>query len=264
MVHRSMIGIFDSGVGGLSVLREVRRGLPSADFTYYGDTAHVPYGGKGDDEITHLTLRAVEVLKQQRPDLVVIACNTATSVAISTVREKNPKLPVVGVVPVLKTAAEHTKTKHVAVLATDATLKSTSYRDLKDRFAKGIDTLELALPEWVAFVEQGNLDGDDVKDSVKIVAEKVTASHADVVALGCTHFPFLRSLIEGALPGVAVLDSGPAVARQVIRVLTNNGKLPAAAGKGTLGYCCSGDPEIFSGVASKLLGERVSAEHVEA
>jgi len=259
-----MIGIFDSGVGGLSVFREIRTALPSGDFTYFGDTAHVPYGGKSNHEITDLTLRAVDILKQRRPDLVVIACNTATSVAISAVREKNPELPVVGVVPVLKTAAEYTKTKQVAVLATDATLKSASYRDLKKRFAGGVETLELALPEWVTFVEQGNLDGDDVKESVKTVAEKVTASHADVVALGCTHFPFLRPMIEKALSGIEVLDSGPAVARQVVRVLTNNGKLPAAQGSGTVKYYCSGDLGQFSAVATKLLGERVSAEQVRA
>ncbi len=258
-----MIGFFDSGVGGLSVLREIRKALPSVDLTYFGDTANVPYGGKGDDEIARLTVRAVDVLKRQQLDLVVIACNTATSVAISAVREMNPDLPVVGVVPVLKTAAERTSAGRIAVLATDATLKSASYHDLKTRCAEGTETLELALPEWVTFVEQGDLDGDDVKGSVRTVAEKVRAFNADVVALGCTHFPFLRPVIERALPGVAVLDSGAAVARQVVRVLTNNGKLPAAQGSGTAGYYCSGDPGRFSAVATQLLGERVNVEHVQ-
>ena len=246
------------------MFREIRNALPSADFMYYGDTAQVPYGGKSDDEIARLTLLAVALLKQRQPDLVVIACNTATSVAISMVRKRNPGLPVVGVVPVLKTAAEHTRTKHAAVLATDATLKSTSYRELKERFAGGTDMLELALPEWVTFVERGNLDGDDVEQSVQEVADKVTAFNADVVALGCTHFPFLLPVIEKAMPDVEVLDSGPAVARQVVHVLTNNGKLPATNGSGTVRYYCSGDPGQFSAVATRLLGERVSAEQVRA
>ena len=257
-----MIGVFDSGVGGLSVLKEIRKALPSADYVYFGDTAHVPYGGRQDVEITRLTMRAVDELKRYAPDLVVIACNTATSVAITAAREANSELPMVGVVPVLKTAASHTNTNRVAVLATDATIRSTSYRDLKERFAQGIEVLELALPEWVTFVEQGIIDGDDVARSVAIVTDKVRAFGADVVALGCTHFPFLRTAIEQALHGVEVLDSGPAVARQVVRVMTSNKSLNDGTHEGVITYLCSGDAARFSDVASRLLGEHVVARQV--
>lgn len=257
-----MVALFDSGVGGLSILREVRKALPGSDFVYYGDTTHVPYGGRPNNEITLLSLNAVQCLSGLQPDLVVVACNTATSVAIAALREANPGLPIVGVVPVLKTTAERTKSGRVAVLATDATLKSASYVELKQTFAQGIEVLELALPEWVTFVEQGNVDGEGVEQSAASVAEKVTTFGADVIALGCTHFPFLRPVIEQALPGVLVLDSGPAVARQVVRVLTNNGKLLAAQESGTVKYCCSGDPGQFSAVATKLLGEKINAERI--
>lgn len=232
--------------------------LPDSDIVYYGDTAHVPYGGRPHDEIERLTLNAVSVLRKRKPDLIVIACNTATSVAINAVRAANPDVPIVGVVPVLKTAAETTKTGHVAVLATDATLKSQSYQDLKNRFASKVAVLELALPEWVAFVEQGNVNGTDAHASVATVAQKVLAAGSDVVALGCTHFPFLRPAIEQALPGVLVLDSGGAVARQVVRVLEATNTLKQQHERGTVTYLCSGDPDTFAGVAGQLLGEGVT------
>lgn len=221
-----MIGVFDSGVGGLSVLREVRKLLPHEDFVYLGDTANVPYGGRKDEHIRQLSEAAVQTLLRYHSDLVVVACNAATSVAINQLRLDYPKLPIVGVVPVLKTAAEQTKTNKIAVLATVATLTSRTYADLKEQFARDLQVLELALPEWVLLVERGELDGSTIRSSVMQVAEQVEAFGADVVALGCTHFPFLRPEIEQAMPMVVVLDSGPAVARQVVRVLTANQKLP--------------------------------------
>lgn len=258
----SMIGIFDSGIGGLSILAEVRKMHPGCDLSYFGDTANVPYGGRSDDEIRALSIRAAETLKKGNPDLIIAACNTVTSVAIDEVRASLPDIPVVGVVPVLKTAAEYTKTGKIVVLATEATLKSESYQTLKTQFAKGKHVLELALPEWVTFVEQGTIDGPEVEQSVGAVAARVKEFGADIIALGCTHFPFLREAIDKALPDVDTLDSGPAVARQVGRVLRNNKKLPPKGVKGTVSYSCSGDVTAFNAVATKLLGEKVVAKHV--
>ncbi len=255
-----MIGIFDSGVGGLSVLREIRKLLPQGNFVYFGDTANVPYGGRKDDHVRQLSEAAVQTMLRYQPDVVVVACNAATSVAINQLRLDHPKLPIVGVVPVLKTAAERTKTNKIAVLATVATLTSRTYANLKEEFACDMQVLELALPEWVLLVERGEVDGTAVRVSVGPVAEQVLSYGADVVALGCTHFPFLRPLIEGAMPGVLVLDSGPAVARQVVRVLTANQKLPDQSQAGSVTYLCSGDPAAFNRVATMLLGERVMAE----
>lgn len=257
-----MIGVFDSGVGGLSILQALRRALPSADFVYFGDTANIPYGGRPWNEIVELSIQAVRVLHRDTPDLVVVACNTVTSVAIEELRRTFPALPIVGVVPVLKTAAAQTKNKKVAVLATIATLTSRTYANLKEQFARELEVLELALPEWVLLVEQGKVSGLEVETSVHDVAEQVKAFGADVVALGCTHFPFLRSVIEQALPNVPILDSGSAVARQVVRVLTANQKLPDQSKAGSVTYLCSGDPAAFSRVASMLLGEQVEAKRV--
>ncbi len=256
-----MIGIFDSGVGGLSVLREVRKVLPDESFVYFGDSANVPYGGRSDVKIRRLSEAALQVLLRYSPNLVVIACNTATSIAVNQLRLDHPSLPIVGVVPVLKTAASATKTKCVAVLATYATLTSRTYQNLKEQYARDVNVVELALPEWVMFVEHGNVDGDDVRASMSSVAMQVASSKADVAALGCTHFPFLRKTISEAMPRVEVIDSGPAVARQVVRVLTANRALPADGATGGVTYLCSGDPGAFSAIASKLLGEPVVAQH---
>lgn len=257
-----MIGIFDSGIGGLSILTEVQKVLPGSDLWYYGDTANVPYGGRSDDGIRALSVRAAAFLKKGNPDLIVAACNTATSVAIGEVRASLPDVPVVGVVPVLKTAAEYTKSGKIAVLATEATLNSASYRTLKEKFSKGKQVFELALPEWVTLVERGIIDGPEVEKSVAVVAARVKEFGADIVALGCTHFPFLHAAIGAALPDIDILDSGPAVARQVGRVLRNNKRLPPKGVKGTVSYFCSGDAATFSAVATKLLGETIKAEYV--
>ncbi|MBI4093160.1 MAG: glutamate racemase [Candidatus Kerfeldbacteria bacterium] len=254
-----MIGVFDSGVGGLSVLREMRKALPQSDFLYFGDTANVPYGGRKDEHVRQLSEAAVQRLLKFNPDLVVVACNTATSIAINQLRLDHTKLPIVGVVPVLKTAAEQTKTNKIAVLATVATLTSRTYADLKEQFARDVEVLELALPEWVLLVERGILDGPEVQQSVQQAAERIRSSGADIVTLGCTHFPFLRPTIVAAMPGIEVLDSGPAVARQVVRVLTANQKPPDQSKAGSVTYLCSGDPAAFSQVATRLLGETVSA-----
>lgn len=254
-----MIGVFDSGIGGLSVLRELRKALPKADFTYFGDTANVPYGGRPDNQVTLLALNDVQLLRQFSPVLIVAACNAATSVAITPLREANPDIPIVGVVPVVKTLAVRTKKKKAVVITTEATVKSATYSDLKRRFAAGVEILELTRPEWVGFTEQGRIDDEEVRASVEVAAKEIQNFGADVVALGCTHFPFLRLAIETALPGVEILDSGAAVARQVASVLSRNATLERAGTMGNVQYFCSGDPIEFSRVASALLGQNVRA-----
>ena len=234
------IGIFDSGLGGLSILRDIRALLPSADITYYGDTANVPYGGRPTVEVERLSLAALEVVRRSNPDIVVVACNTVTSVAIQVLRSAHTELPIAGVVPVIKQAGETSKAKKISVLATVATLSSHSYASLKQTFAEGVDVLELALPEWVTMVEQGDLDRVEVKQSVAHVASKVQEFGADVIALGCTHFVFLRSQIESALPGVRVLDSGQAVARQTQRLLEKNHVVTDEKSQGSVEYLGAG------------------------
>jgi glutamate racemase len=255
-----MVGFFDSGVGGLSILREFHKLLPHEDTVYFGDTAHVPYGTRAADEILALSLQAIDFLINQGSKLVVVACNTATSVAIKEVRKRFPSLPIVGVVPVMKTLAERTKNKRVAVCATAATLSSGSYAQLKKDFCGGIEVLEIARPEWVTFVESGDTNFLKVVESITSTVKDICAFGADSLALGCTHFDFLRVLLEQTMPEIAIYDSGAAVARHIVRVLTANRVLSTSDRLGTETFVVSGDPTAFSNVASRLLGRGIVAK----
>jgi glutamate racemase len=253
-----MIGLFDSGVGGLSILQELRRQWPQVDTVYFADTAHVPYGGRPQAEIRLLALNAVQQLLAYQPELIVIACNTATSVAITDVRAAHPEVPIVGVVPVVKTLAERTRNGKVAVVATPATLSSATYAQLKVAHAANVEVLEIPAPEWVMLIEHGEVDSPAAQAAVQNVATQIQIFGADVVALGSTHFPWLRPMIERLLPGVQVLDSGSAVARHVIRILSAQGK--PSQGSGQQIFLSSGDPASFAAIASRLLGEQITAK----
>jgi len=256
------IGIFDSGIGGLSILQSIRARLPQADLVYYGDTANVPYGGRPAEDIERLSLEALEVVRTFQPDAVVVACNTATSVAIQKLRSVHSELPMIGVVPVIKKAAEASARKRIAVLATTATLTSHSYESLKRSFAHDVEVLDLALPEWVTMTENGDLESRELRASVASVSRRIQEFGADVVALGCTHFVFLRPALEAVLPGVEIMDSGEAVARQTERILASKVQLPPD-GRGNVRYYCSGEAESFSRIATKLLGQPVAAERIQ-
>lgn len=257
-----MIGFFDSGVGGLSILEEVKKVLPHEDVVYFGDTKNVPYGTRSAQDIIDLSIAAVNFLQQHKPDLLVVACNTATSVAIDELRKQFPQLPIIGVVPVVKTLAERTTVKRAAVCATEATLQSRVYQKLKHDFAGELQILELARPEWVTMVEAGEDDSVALQSSIEVTAKEIEAFGVDVVAFGCTHFSFLRSQMEKVLPNVAILDSGDAVARHILRVLTANQKLDPKDSLGQEQFFVSGDERTFSAVATKLLRRQIVAWHV--
>lgn len=248
-----MIALFDSGVGGISILKEVRRLLPNADFVYFADSANAPYGDRGDQEITALSLAAIERLRAYHPEAMIVACNTATSIAIEVIRAACPNVPVIGVVPVLKTVAATTSTGRAAILATRATLTSASYQQLKQQHASQTTLLEIPLPEWVRFAEDGLQSTDAIRVSVAGVARTIVEHGADVVALGCTHFPFFRAQLQSMLPNVLILDSGPAVARQVVRVLERNHALPGPEESGQITWLTSGDATTFTALADRLL-----------
>jgi glutamate racemase len=257
-----MVGFFDSGVGGLSVLREFSRLLPNEDVVYFGDTAHVPYGLRSVDDIVGLSLQAIEFLISQKSKLVAVACNTATSVAIQEVRKHFPSLPIIGVVPVMKTLAQQTRNKRVAVCATTATLSSNSYAQLKKDFCTGLEVLELARPEWVTFIESGDTNSSKVIELITSTVNDIRDFGADSVALGCTHFDFLRPVLEKAIPEVAIYDSGAAVARHIVRVLTANHALAIGDRRGTEKFFVSGSAEQFSSTASDLLGRTIITKKV--
>ncbi len=213
------IGLFDSGIGGLSVVRAVRRLLAAEDLLYIADSASGGYGDKPPEDVRGRALAIGEFLQHQGCKAVVVACNTATAMAVELLRERLA-IPVIGMEPALKPAAKRTDSGVVAVLATAGTLASGRYAALRDRHGRRARVIERVCPHWVALVERGELAGGEARAAVAAELDVVRAAGADVLVLGCTHFPFLAPLLrELAGPGVAVVDPSPAVAAQLRRQL---------------------------------------------
>jgi glutamate racemase len=215
------IGIFDSGWGGLSVMREVQRLLPAESIHYIGDNCHVPYGTRPIEEIQQFSLTITRfLLEQLHCRCIVVACNTATSAAVPLLRETFPFVPIVAMEPGVKPAVQETRTGKVAVLATPGTLASSRLAHLMERFAGGVEVITQPCPGWVECVESGALDTPYAHAVVAAVVEPLMERGVDTLVLGCTHYPFLVPLIRRFVPPETVLiDTGPAVARRVATVL---------------------------------------------
>jgi glutamate racemase len=214
------IGVFDSGLGGLSVLRHARARLPAENFLYIADSGHAPYGERGADWIRARSLALGQFLIDRGAKALLIACNTATAAAGETLRQRWPALPVIGMEPAVKPAAAATRSGTVGVLATTGTLTSARFSALLASFGSGISVVTRSGTGLVEAVERGELDSPTTRALVASHIEPLIAAGADVIVLGCTHYPFLRPLIEQiAGPGVAVIDTGDAVARQLARRL---------------------------------------------
>ena len=266
------IGVFDSGVGGLSVLREMQALMPAARFVYLADQAHVPYGPRPLGEIQTLTERSAGWLIGRGCEMIVIACNTASAAALGHVRKTFPSVPFVGMEPAVKPAAITTKTGVIGVFATAATLKAERFAGLVDRFASHLRVIEQPCPEWVECVERGGHCAA-VKEKLMPVLE----AGADTVVLGCTHFPFLRDEIDAVIRefqmqnakcktqdhyafdishfAFNVIDPGPAVARQAMKVANPP---PTGWGDGWAGqteFFTTGDAARFAAQVKTLLGE---------
>lgn len=248
------VGVFDSGAGGLSVVAAIRAALPALPIRYFADTAYAPYGERSEEEILERTRYACGRLLQEGACALVIACNTATANAIDTIRSE-VGVPVIGVEPGLKPGAATTKSGVVGVLATQATLASERYRTLARKVqadAPGVRFLEHAARGWVELVEAGEIDSPRASQSVRTAIEPLLAQGADTLVLGCTHYPFLRGAIERAARGASVIETGPAVARELQRRLPEQ-DLASSAGRGPLRFESSGDPAQFEALAHRLL-----------
>ena len=246
------IGIFDSGVGGLSVLREIRRLLPGEDLIYYADSGHCPYGGKSREDIQARAVAITDLLLARGAKLIVVACNTATIAAVEQLRASYP-IPFVGMEPAVKPAVALTKSGVVGVLATGAALAGEKFHKLVADHGAGVRMITQPCPGWVEQVEAGELDGPRTRELVAQYTRPLLEQGADVLVLGCTHYPFLRPRIaELAGPAVALLDTGEAVARQTRRVLERENLL-AAGEVGSLQWLTSGDPARTGPVIERLL-----------
>src|SRR5438034_10187665 len=190
------IGVFDSGVGGLTILSALREELPHENYVYFGDTANCPYGMRSDAEIIELSIQACRFLVEQGVKLIIVACNTASQAALNSLRATFPSIQFVGVVPAVKPAARATRKGRVAIAATNQAAKALYLRQVIDEFAEGIQVCAVGCPELVTLVEQGELDGPVAERTVREALQPVLAEDVDVIVLGCTHFPALRSVIE--------------------------------------------------------------------
>jgi len=218
-----MIGVFDSGLGGLSVLAAIARTLPQADLLYLADTGHVPYGSKSEAFIQGRVLAIGDHLVEQGCTLIVVACNTATAAAISALRQRHPGIPVVGVEPGVKPAAASSKSRHIAVLATEITARSERLRQLIRDHAGQVRVQVEPCPGWATRVEMLELSRDEFAAEVEAKVAPLLQAGVDRVVLGCTHYSFIKPLLAPLLANRAeVVDVADAVARQVVRLAGDN------------------------------------------
>ncbi|NMD31145.1 MAG: glutamate racemase [Chloroflexi bacterium] len=254
------VGIFDSGVGGLSVLRAVREFMPEQDILYLADQAHVPYGPRPLLQVREFAEGITRFLLDRGAGLIVVACNAASAASLHYLRNTFPGVPFVGMEPAVKPAAEQTRSGVVGVLATPATFQGALYASVLERFARDVTVLQDTCPGLVAEVESGNLEGDAVREILTNALSPMLQAGIDTVVLGCTHYPFVIPLIqEIAGPGVRVIDPAPAIARQTRRLLSQNGW--GLNGTGSIQCFTTGPVESMKLLVKQLLGDDLPVEH---
>ncbi len=262
------IGIFDSGVGGLTVLRELMRLLPGEEYYFLGDTARLPYGTKGRDTIAGYTLKAAHRIVSVAPvKMLVVACNTASSVALPILRAAFPGIPVLGVIePGARAAVRASRSGRIAVLATEATVRGGAYEEAIHGLRPDATVFSQACTLFVSLAEEGWFDGDVVEGIIRRYLGGILGEHEkpDTVLLGCTHFPLLRDAIARVVgQDVAIVDSASTTAEDVVRVLADQGLAGAAGGHGSLHLMATDNVSRFAATGGNFLGCPLAASDVE-
>jgi glutamate racemase len=248
------VGVFDSGVGGLSVVREMLAQMPGQPLAYLADQAHAPYGQRSLEEIRDLSDGITQFLLGRGCGVIVVACNTASAAALQWLRRKYPDIPFVGMEPAVKPAAERTQTRHVGVMATPATFQGELFASLVDRFGKEATVHTQVCPDLVPLVEAGELETERARDAVRRYVQPLVEAGVDELVLGCTHYPFLRPLIEEMVgPDIEIIDPAPAVARQAARVLAQHGWLATGTAPADHCFFTTGDTNRFAVALRELL-----------
>ncbi|SIS16497.1 glutamate racemase [Pseudomonas sp. A214] len=236
------VGVFDSGVGGLSVLGEIRRLLPNESLLYVADCGHIPYGEKTPEFIRQRCAIIANFLHHQGAKALVVACNTATVAGVADLRRDYPHWPIVGMEPAVKPAAAATRSGIVGVLATTGTLQSAKFAALLDRFATDVQVITQPCPGLVELIEAGDLQSPALRQLLQGYVEPLLAAGCDTLILGCTHYPFLKPLLKHMVPAhISLIDTGAAVARQLQRLLAERGLLAAGPASETR-FWSSADP----------------------
>ncbi|WP_203232145.1 glutamate racemase [Paenibacillus pinistramenti] len=256
-VHQA-IAILDSGVGGLTVAKEVMRQLPREKIIYFGDTARAPYGPRTPEQVRFFTEQIVDFLIQFHPKMVVIACNTATAAALDFISDKLP-IPVIGVIhPGARAAISATKTGHVGVIGTVGTIQSGAYLAALKELSPYIEVISEACPDLVPLVERGEFDTDHTRDVVQRSLSRMSQNDIDCLILGCTHYPFLRKAIGKVMgPDVKLISSADETAREISTVLYQKGQLARGMETPIHQFFCSGDEVKFRQIAREWLGEEI-------
>jgi glutamate racemase len=261
------IGVFDSGIGGLTILRELLREFPDERFLYFSDEANCPYGPRPENEVRDLALDVSRWLVERDVKTIVVACNTASVSAKDLLRATFPDVPIIVTVPAVKPAAKITKSGKVILLATARAINDRFTHTLIDTFANDVNVISVACPGMVEAVEYGEFSGPRVEGIINGYTRPALDAGADVIVLGCTHFPALRKAVEAvAGPDVAVIDSGAAIARRVRAVLTASNQLaaPRPPSVPQLDMWTSGDPQHFATIGSLVLEHQITARQASA
>jgi len=255
------LGMLDSGVGGLSILREVRRQHPAEDVVYFADQGHVPYGPRPLEQIRTFTRGITRFFLQFDAKAVVVACNAASAASLHHLREVFHDMPFVGMEPAVKPAARQTRSGVIGVITTRATYQGELFASVVSRFASDIEVVTQVCPDFVTLVEAGQLDSPALRRTAETYLAPLQAAGIDQLVLGCTHFPFLTPVLQDILgPQVEIVDPGPAIARQTGRIITDTKNAPGHAGQ--VSYYTSGDPVAFQSLARRLLDEPVNDNQV--
>jgi glutamate racemase len=252
------IGVFDSGVGGLTVVRELIRHLPKEDIVYFGDTARVPYGIKSKETVIRFSIEDILFLLKQDVKLICVACNTASSVALPVIKS-HFKVPIVGVItPGVREAVYATQNKRIGVIGTRGTIKSRTYENEIKQLDPQVKVISMACPLFVPFVEEGWTGGRVVLDVAKTYLRPLKDAGVDTVILGCTHYPLLKPLIKQVMGSrVKLIDSAKQVAMEVKKILATEGLLNQSKHSAKRKFYVSDNPEWFSGLAKRFLGQSI-------
>ena len=247
-MNKNSIGIFDSGIGGTSIFKEIHGLLPHEHIIYLADSKNAPYGNKSEGEILQLSIKNTEFLLKKGCKLIVVACNTATTNAITFLRD-NYDVPFIGIEPAIKPAALNTKTKAVGILATKGTLSSHLFHKTTDLFASGIKVIEQVGEGIVPLIENGKLMSSEMKALLKIYIEPMVDENIDYLVLGCTHYPYLIPMLSKMLPKhVKIIDSGLAVAKQTQAVLISNQLLNTSHNKPSIQLYSNGNIKVLNSI----------------
>lgn len=259
--HSQPIGVFDSGLGGLTVVKELMQTLPHEDIVYYGDTARVPYGSKSKESIIRFSFENTEVLLQEKVKMIVIACNTSTSYALIPL-QRTYELPIIGVIqPGAQQAVRTTKNNRIGVIATSATINSQAYTKAVLDFNNSVKVFSQACPLFVPLVEQGWLNDAITKQIAEKYLSTLTKSKIDTLILGCTHYPLLKSMLKRVLGNkIMMIDSAQAVTREVKEVLAGRGSFNTQKRRGKYKFLITDKPQEFDKIARKFLGPKLSQE----